>query len=371
MFATIRHIIRKEFIQTFRDRRMFMPLFVAPVIQLILFGYAATVDIKNISLAVVDYDRTQDSRALLSAFIESGYFTLEAEPDSSDSLDDLLQKGKVQAGLVFPKDFAREIRNGKSSPFQVIIDGTDANSATIIQSYVSLITAKFSETILTQVLLRKPEGMILFEPRIWYNPELKSSVYMVPGVVCLVLLITTLLLTSMAITKERELGTLEQLIVSPIKPIELILGKTIPFAIIGFCDVVLVLAAGKFIFNIPIRGSIPFLLASAFLFLLTTLGTGLFLSTISRTQAQVMMSAIFFVMPAMLLSGIFTPVESMPRAIQILTYLNPLRYFGKIVRAILLKGSGFSILWPELLALFLFGTTTIILSSLRFRKRLE
>lgn len=371
MFSTIRHIVRKEFIQTFRDKRMFIPLFLAPVIQLILFGYAATVDVKNISLAVVDYDRTQESRALLSAFIESGYFTLVAKPDSSDSLDDLLQKGKVQAALVFPRYFARELKNGKNSPLQVIIDGTDANTATIIQSYVSLIIAKYSETIVTQVMMRRPEGMILFEPRIWYNPELKSSIYMVPGVVCLVLLITTLLLTSMAITKERELGTLEQLIVSPIKPIELILGKTIPFAIVGFCDVLLVLAAGKIIFNIPMRGSIFFLLASAFLFILTTLGMGLFLSTISRTQAQVMMSAIFFVMPAMLLSGIFTAIEGMPKAIQVLTYLNPLRYFGKVVREILLKGNGFSILWPDLLALFLFGMTTIILSSLRFKKHLE
>jgi ABC-2 type transport system permease protein len=371
MFSTIRHIVRKEFIQTFRDKRMFMPLFVAPVIQLILFGYAATLDVKNISLAVVDYDRTQESRALISSFVESGYFELKAEPDSMDSLDDLLQRGKVQVAMVFPKDFARELKNGKISPLQVIIDGTDANSATIIQSYVSLIMAKFSEKIVTQMMMGRPQGMVSFEPRIWYNPELKSSIYMVPGVVCLVLLISTLLLTSMAITKERELGTLEQLIVSPIKPVELILGKTIPFAIIGFCDVILVLAAGKVFFNIPIRGSIAFLLATAFLFILTTLGMGLFLSTISRTQAQVMMSAIFFVMPAMLLSGIFTPIESMPKGIQVLTYLNPLRYFGKVVRAILLKGNGLSILWPEVLALFLFGTTTIILSSLRFRKYLE
>jgi ABC-2 type transport system permease protein len=371
MFGTIRHIIRKEFIQLFRDRRMFMPLFMAPVIQLILFGYAATIDIKHISLAVVDNDRTQESRALVSSFIESGYFEQKAAPESSEAVDVLLQTGKVQAALIFPKDFARQLKNWQISPFQIIIDGTDANSATIIQSYVSLIIAKYSETVVTQLMMRRPEGIVRLEPRVWYNPELKSSVWMVPGVVSLILLLTTLILTSMAITRERELGTLEQLIVSPIKPIELILGKTIPFVIVGFCDVILVLVAGKLVFNIPIRGNLAFLLACALVFILTTLGLGLFISTISRTQGQVMMSAMFLMMPAMLLSGVFSPIEGMPQIIQYLTYLNPLRYFGKIVRGILLKGNGFSILWPELLVLFLMGVVTIILSSLRFKKHLE
>lgn len=371
MFSTIRHIVRKEFIQLLRDRRMFMPLFMAPVIQLILFGYAATVDIKHISLAVVDYDRTQESRALVSSFIESGYFELKAEPDSSPAVDRLLQTGKVQAALVLPSDFARQLKSGRNSPLQIVIDGTDANSATIIQNYVSLILAKYAQAIVTEMMMRRPEGMILLEPRVWYNPELKSSVWMVPGVVSLILLLTTLILTSMAITRERELGTLEQLIVSPIKPIELILGKTIPFVIVGFCDVILVLVAGKLVFNIPIRGNLAFLLACALVFILTTLGLGLFVSTVSRTQGQVMMTALFFMMPAMLLSGVFSPIEGMPQIVQYLTYINPLRYFGRIVRGILLKGNGFSILWPDLLVLFIMGIITIVLSSLRFKKHLE
>jgi len=371
MLSTIRHIVRKEFIQLFRDRRMFVPLFLAPVIQLILFGYAATIDIKHISLAVVDYDRTQESRALVSSFIESGYFDLVAEPDASQSVDHLLQTGKAQAALIFPSDFARHLKGGRSSPLQILIDGTDANSATIIQNYVSLILAKYTEAVVTEMMMRRPGGMILLEPRVWYNPELKSSVWMVPGVVSLILLLTTLILTSMAITKERELGTLEQLIVSPIKPIELILGKMIPFVIVGFCDVILVLVAGKLVFNMPIRGNLAFLLACATVFLLTTLGLGLFVSTVSRTQGQVMMTAMFFMMPAMLLSGVFSPIEGMPQIVQYLTYVNPLRYFGRIVRGILLKGNGFSILWPELLVLFVMGIVTIVLSSLRFKKYLE
>jgi len=224
---------------------------------------------------------------------------------------------------------------------------------------------------MTEVLGRNVSGLLKPQERIWYNPDLKSSIYMVPGVICLILLLTTLLLTAMAITKEREVGTLETLIVSPIKPWELILGKTAPFVLIGFVDIVLILLAGRIIFGLPIRGSIPFLLGISFLFIVTTLSIGLFVSTISRTQGQAMTSVLFFMMPAMLLSGIFTPLESMPRVIQYLTLLNPLRYFGRAVRGILLKGNGPEVLWPEILALFLFGLVTLGVSSLRFRKHLE
>jgi len=371
MLSVIRHIMRKEFIQTFRDKRMLMPLFVAPVIQLILFGYAATVDVKNITLAVLDQARTQESRALISSFTESGYFELKVRPGSSREIDSLLQRGEVQAALVIPEDFSRRLGRREAAEIQVIIDGADSNTATIIQNYAELITAKATESLIARIMMRKPEGFPSFEPRIWYNPELKSSFWMVPGVICLILLLTTLLLTSMAITREREMGTLEQLIVSPIKPYELILGKTIPFIIIGFLDIILVLAAGKIVFNVPFRGNLAFLLGSSFIFILTTLGIGLFISTISRTQGQAMMTAVFFVMPAMLLAGIFSPIDNMPKAIRTASYLNPLRYFAKIVREILLKGNGPSILWPELLVLLVFGLTTIVLSSLRFRKYLE
>ncbi|MFQ6082324.1 MAG: ABC transporter permease [Candidatus Aminicenantia bacterium] len=371
MLAVISHIVRKEFIQTFRDKRMLIPIFVAPLIQLILFGYAVTTDIKHISLAVLDYNRTQESRNLISSFSQSDYFNLNFHLNSYKEIDDLLQKGKVKVAIVIPEKFERNLKKMEKTSLQVIVDGTDANSATIIMSYISKIIGEYSEKILIEVRKKKPIGIIISQPRVWYNPDLKSSIYMVPGVICLILLITTLILTSMAVTKEREMGTLEQLIVSPIKAWELIIGKTIPFVIIGFCDVILVILAGKLIFNVPIRGSLLFLFGVSFIFILSTLSLGLFISTISRTQQQAMMTAFFFIMPAMLLSGIFSPIESMPKIIQYITYLNPLRYFGKVVRGILLKGNDFSILWPQVLALFIFGIVASIFSSLRFKKRLE
>jgi ABC-2 type transport system permease protein len=371
MGSVIRHIVRKEFHQLFRDRRMLVPLFIGPVLQLILFGYAATIDVKNVAFAVVDEDKSVESRAVVAAFAHSGYFTIASHPSNPGEIDALLQTGKIQAALVIPTDFSRRLERGERSPLQILIDGADANSATIIQNYVDLILAKYGEGVISRFLLGTSAPQSALEPRVWYNPELKSSLWMVPGVISLILLLTTLIMTAMAITKERELGTLEQLIVSPIRPIEIILGKTVPFIIIGIIDVVLVLTAGRIVFGVPIRGSLFFLFGAAFVFLLTTLGTGLFISTVSRTQSQAMMSATFFVMPAMLLSGIFSPIESMPRAVQYVTYLNPLRYFGKIVRTILLKGNGPDILWPEIAALLAIGIAVFTLSALRFRKHLE
>jgi len=350
---------------------MLIPIFLGPVIQLVLFGYAATIDVKDISLAVVDQDRTEDSRTLVSAFTQSGYFTVRANPESPTALDPLLETGRVRSALVIPADFSRRLGRGETAPLQVLIDGTDANSATIIQSYVALIAAKYAASVAARALGGIFEPVSMIEPRVWYNPELKSSVWMVPGVISLILLLTTLILTAMAVTREREIGTFEQLIVSPIRPVELVLGKTVPFVIIGVIDVVIVLLAGRLVFHVPMRGNLLFLFGAAFIFLLTTLGTGLLISTISRTQSQAMMSAMFFVMPALLLSGVFSPIEGMPRLVQYLTYLNPLRYFGKIVRAILLKGSGPDVLWPELAALAAIGVTVFTLSALRFRKRLE
>jgi ABC-2 type transport system permease protein len=371
MFRTVRHIIRKEFIQTFRDRRMLFPIFVAPVVQLILFGYAVTTDIKHISLAVLDYDRTLESRHLVSSFSQSESFNLNFYLKSPQEIDRLLEKENIKAAVVIPRNFERNLKKGAQTSLQVILDGTDANSATIIMSYISQLIAKHSENIFNEIRGNGGGGIVVSQPRVWYNPNLKSSVYMVPGVICLILLITTLLLTSMAVTKEREMGTLEQLIVSPIKPWELILGKTIPFVFIGFCDVVLIISAGKLIFDVPIRGNLLFLFGVALLFVLTTLSLGLFISTISRTQQQAMMTAFFFAVPAMLLSGIFSPIENMPRIIQHITLLNPLRYFSTAVRGILLKGNDISILWPQVLALFIFGITASVFSSLRFKKYLE
>lgn len=368
---TIIHIIRKEFIQTFRDKRMLGPIFLAPILQLILFGFAVTTDIRNISLAVLDLDRTPESRRLISSFDQPEYFKLDFQADSYKEMDRLIQKGKAQVAVVIPEKFENDLKKMKKTSLQVIVDGTDANTATIIIGYISKLIGGYSEKVFSEMIKRKPSGMPILQTRVWYNPDLRSSVYMVPGVICLILLLTTLILTSMAITREREMGTLEQLIVSPIKPWELILGKTIPFIIVGLLDVVLIIIAGKLIFDLPIRGNLFFLFGVCFIFILTTLSLGLFISTISRTQQQAMMTAVFFMMPAMLLSGIFSPIESMPRIIQYITILNPLRYFAQAVRGILLKGNDFWILWPQVLALVIFGVIATILSSVRFKKHLE
>jgi ABC-2 type transport system permease protein len=371
MFQTVRHIVRKEFIQTFRDRRMLLPIFVAPIIQLILFGFAVTTDIKHISLAVLDYNHSYESRQLASSFSQSKTFDLKLNLNSYAELEKAVQEGKAQAAIVIPRKFEADLKKGKQTSLQVILDGTDANTATIIASYISQLIARYSENILPEIRGQMGLAMVIPQPRVWYNPNLESSVFMVPGVICLILLLTTLILTSMAITKEREMGTLEQLIVSPIKPFELIVGKTIPFVLIGLADITLVISAGKAIFDLPIRGSLLLLFGVALIFILTTLSFGLFISTVSRTQQQAMMSAFFFVVPAMLLSGVFSPIETMPKAAQYITYLNPLRYFSTAVRGILLKGNGIDVLWPQILALLIFGVAASVFSSLRFRKYLE
>jgi ABC-2 type transport system permease protein len=371
MLTVIRHIIHKEFIQTFRDKRMFLPLFGAPVIQLILFGFAATTDVKNIPLAVLDFNKSQESRRLVSNFLHADAFRLQNDLNSHEEIDSLIQKGTIKVAVVIPPDFEKKLESGRKTSVQIILDGSDANSATIVMGYLSRLLASHSERIVAEYLGQSGAGFLTTEERIWYNPDLKSSIYMVPGVLCLILLLTTLLLTSMAITKEREMGTLESLIVSPIRSWELIIGKTMPFVVIGLVDILLIVVAGKIVFGLPIRGSVVLLFGVSLLFILSTLSLGLFISTVSRTQQQAMTTSLFFLMPAMLLSGIFTPVESMPKIIQHLTLINPLRFFGKAVRGILLKGNGLAILWPDLLALFLFGLIALVFSSLRFKKHLE
>jgi ABC-2 type transport system permease protein len=371
MLTVIRHIIRKEFIQTFRDRRMFLPLFVAPVIQLILFGFAATTDVRQVPLGVLDMDKSPESRRLVSNFLHTDTFRLRQNLGSYKEIDSLIQGGKIKAAVVIPSNFEKNLARGQETAVQILIDGSDANSATIVLGYISRLLGSHSERIVAEILGQEDPSPLALEERIWFNPDLKSSIYMVPGVLCIVLLLTTLLLTSMAITKEREMGTLESLIVSPIRSWALIIGKTTPFVVIGLIDILLIVLAGKIVFGLPIRGSLALLFGISLLFILTTLSIGLFISTVSRTQQQAITSALFFLMPAMLLSGIFTPLESMPRIIQSLTLLNPLRYFGRAVRGILLKGNGLDILWPDIVILFLFGLAALAFSSLRFKKYLE
>lgn len=381
MFSRIKELIIKEFIQISRDKRMLLLVFIAPIIQLILFGYAITTDIENISTAIWDLDRTYESRDFISCIENSGNFNLNYYADSEQEITSLLESGDAQVAVKINPGFGKDIKKGNEAKIQIIIDGSDSNSAAVTLGYINQISANYSRSVLIERLnqfkLLKQENIstnidsFSNEIRFWFNPTLKSRFSNVPAVMAFILLISTIMLTSMSIVKEKEAGTIEQLIVTPIKPIELIAGKTIPFAIIGFIDVLLVISVSYSWFKIPLRGNLLILFFSMILYLFATLGVGLFISTISRTQQQAMMSTFFFMMPAVLLSGFMFPIENMPVIIQYITYLNPLRYFFVIITGIFLKGTGLGILWPQMLALGIIGIIILAISIFRFRKRLE
>jgi ABC-2 type transport system permease protein len=374
---TIWHILVKEFIQLRRDPKLFPILFIVPVFQLMILGYAANLDVNNIPAAVCDLDRTPASRDFLSRFPNSGYFTFERYADRVADLDPLLDKGAVALAIVIPKGFGKDMAAGRTASVQMIADGADSSYATRGLAYAAQIAASYSGEILLERLLtaaggmRQAPGGIFAEVRVWYNPELKSRNFMVPGVLGLLLMVVTMMLTSLAIVKEKELGTLEQLIVTPIKPWQLIIGKLTPFALIGLVEIALVLVVSILWFGIPVRGSILLLLVLCMVFLLTTLGLGLLVSTISKTQGQAMMTAAFFIMmPMVFLSGFVFPIENMPKAIQAVTYVMPLRYFFIIIRGIFLKGAGLPELWDESLAMGAIGLLILGMAVARFQKKI-
>ena len=371
--------IKKELTQTLRDKRFRFILFGAPVIQLIVFGYVVTTEIKEISLAVIDYSQTQNSRDLIASFTSSGYFKqVNADDRSIDAIDDYLRRGQAKVALVIPPDFDEDIARGEAAQLKIAIDGADANAALITRGYIEEITRAFAQDILThrQNQMRgfaeiSASGGVVPEIRILYNQEMKSSHYMVPGMIAIILLITTALLTAVAITREKELGTLEQIIVSPLTRWQFILGKTLPYVLVGFVDILLVLATGKILFDIPIRGSIVLLFLSAIVFLFTTLGVGLLAASVSKNQAQAMLTVFPLMMPALLLSGFFFPVTSIPVALRWIAYINPITYYLTVVRGILIKGAGLAELYTEILVLLGFGSFFIVFSSLRFTKRMK
>lgn len=370
----IGEMIRKEFLQIRQDRRMLMVSLFAPVVQVLLLGYAATTDLTNASLVVCDQDRTPESRTFIRRFTTSGYFVERYRVDVPDEANRYIEHAEASMVLVVPKGFGSSLLRREQAHVQVVLDGTDANTSNVLLGYASQVVASASQEILldaASAMRGMRVGMVVPEPRIWFNPDLKSANYMVPGVVVLVLMVITLMLTSLGIVREKEIGTLEQLMVTPIRPHELILGKLIPFAAIGFTDVVVVLAVARFWFHVPMVGSIPLLFALSGLFILTTLGLGLFVSTIAKSQQQAMLIAMFFVMmPMMFLGGFVFPIANMPPVIQATTYVMPLRYFFEIVRGILLKGAGLAELWHQALALIVFGVVILTLSVWRFRKTL-
>lgn len=345
-------------------------LLLPPIIQLIIFGYAVNLDVENSPIAWMDQDRTPESRELLADFEGSNQFRVTHLPAEEEEIQVLLDRGAVQAVVrVFP-GFGRDIRRGQNTQVQILVDGTNSNSATIISRSATQVVARYASRIVSRPgSVRGPP--LSAESRIWFNVDLKSQNYFVPGVLVNIIALVTVMLTAMAIVREKEIGTMEQLMVTPIRPMELMLGKTLPFAAVGILEVLLITVAALLIFAIPFRGSFLLLLGCATAFLLTTLGSGLLISTVSGTQQQAMMASFFFFMPAFMLSGFAFPIRNMPVAIQTLTYLNPVRYFMEIVRGIFLKGIGLAVLWPQLLALLLIGTALVSLSALRFRKRLD
>ncbi len=375
MLERIQHMLVKEFIQVFRDFRMRLVIFVVPVLQLIVFGYAVTTDVRHVAMAVYDLDYTVASRELVSRFAGSGYFDVVKYVSDDRQVEDLLDRGKVSAVLRMGRGFEGDLHAGRTVQLQILVDGTDSNTAGIVLAYSARIAREFSDHILLDRAERqwgtvRPPGQVNLRTRAWFNPNLESRNFYVPGVIAFIVTITTLLLTSMAVVREKEIGTMEQIIVTPITSLEFILGKTVPFALISFVDLIVVTVVGVLWFDVPVRGSLPLLFFAVGLYVLTTLGIGLLISTVSQTQQQAMMTTFFFNIPSMLLSGLMFPIANMPEAVQALTYLNPLRYILVIVRGIFLKGVGIGILWPQMLVLAVMGVATLWLASRRFRKTL-
>ena len=370
------NIIIKEFLQLKRDPRLFGIIFISPVLQLILLGYAANLDINNINTVVYDQDKTVTSRDLIEKFQSSGYFSINNYADNYDQITDLIDKGDDLWALVIPNDFEKKLERNEQVKLQALFDGSDGNKAGIAFGYVTGIVSNYSQNILLKTqnklgIKTAFSGSVASELRVWYNPDLKTRYFMLPGIMGLILTIITTTLMAMAIVKEREIGTLEQIIVTPIKPAQLIIGKTIPFVILGFVDIFLVMGVIVFWFGIPIRGDFIYLIFASFIYVLSSLGLGLFISTISKTQQQAMMVAMFgILLPMNFLSGFAFPIENMPGWIQPITYLIPLRYYITILRGVILKGDGFFQLIPQTAALLGIGILILALSSLRFRKRL-
>jgi ABC-2 type transport system permease protein len=377
----LRVLIWKEFLELRLNPRLFGLVIVAPIIQLTLLGYAATTDVKDVPVVVADGDRSAASRELIDRFEASRAFSVVGAVTTVNEIEPYLETGGAWLALVIPAGYAEALANGRPSTVQLAADGTDANSTTVALGYATALVGGYAREIVEASGSAGPGGAARLPPpapaidprfRVWFNPQLESRHFMIPGVLALVLLVVTVNLAAMAIVREKEVGTLEQLNVTPVRRWELIAGKLLPYGLIGMIDVLLVVAVAVFWFEVPLRGSVPLLFAISVIYVFCTLGLGLFISTISDTQQQAMMTAtFFFVMPMIYLSGFVFPIENMPQAIQWATYLIPLRYFLVVVRGIFLKGVGLEILWPQVAALAGWGTIVLALAVTRSRKRLN
>jgi ABC-2 type transport system permease protein len=374
------HLMRKELIELKSDPRLFGVVVLAPLVQLTVLGYAATTDVQDIPLVIVDADRSADSRDLIERFEASDNFVIAGLLGSTDEIDWWLDRGEAWMALSIPADYGRRLQAGRPVALQVVADGTDSNSTTVALGYARALVGGYARDLVDQRRRERPAAAaagalpvagVNAEIQVWFNPRLESRDFMLPGIIALLLLVVTSNLSAMAIVREKEVGTLEQLNVTPLARWELIAGKLLPYAAIGVLDVVLVLIVAIYWFEVPMRGSIPLIFAMSLIYLLTTLGLGLFVSSISNTQQQAMMTTVFFfLMPMIYLSGFIFPIENMPAWIQPITYLIPLRYFLVIVRGIFLKGVGLEVLWPQAAALFAWGAVVLTLATLRSSKRL-
>jgi len=373
MFDRLRAMLIKEFIQAFRDPRMRIVLFVIPALQTVIFGYAVNMDVKNIPTAILDRDNSSESRELVDMMTASGHFTLKARIGNDAEARDLLDRGTVQVVLDVEHGFAEKLARGDTASVQALLDGTDSNTAGVVMGYLARLATTYNGNLQDAFVARHlglplRAGRVELASRAWFNANLESPPFYVPAVITNILFVITMLLSSMAVVREKEIGTIEQVIVTPIRKGEFILGKTLPFVLIGYIDVALISLVGWLVFDVPVRGSLTLLFLATTLFLMSSLGIGLLISTISQTQQQAMMTAFFIIFPAMLLSGFAFPIENMPLPVQWLTLLNPLRYYMVVIRGIFLKGVGFGALWQQLAALTVIGITVLLVAVGRFRK---
>jgi ABC-2 type transport system permease protein len=369
---------RKEFIEIRRDPRTLGMVLALPTLMLILYSYAINLDVKSIKTVIYDLDNSKRSRELIGEFRNSGYFKIVKYIDSYNEIDGLLNKGKAKVALCIPNNFSRKLARGEMIAIQAIVDGSDSTTAVGSISYVNQIVQQYS--LKNAISTLRAKGLSLkgglpiidTQDRIWYNPELRSMNFVVPGMTAMILMMVGTILTALSVVSEKENGTFEKLIITPIKPYELVIGKILPFVVLSFIDVIFCLLVGRFWFKVPMRGSIPLALSLSFLFLFSTIGLGLVISSIVKTTRTAMMASMLTSMlPTFLLSGFVFPIESMPKVIQLVTYLIPAKYYLEILRGILLKGVGIHILLNSALCLVIYSGSMILISALRFRKRLS
>jgi ABC-2 type transport system permease protein len=365
-------VFRKEVRQTVRDRRIMFMLVVAPLLQTVVFGFAVSFDVDRVPTVVVDLDRSAESREHARRLLADGTLRRSAAARSVAESEHDLDDGRAAAAVVLPEGLGADLAAGRPAEVQVVLDGTDPNRAIVAGGAVSRYFGELAETMVRDRAAARglpPLAQVEAVPRIAYNPSLRTPPFMIPGIAAMLLLIVTTIVTAMGLSREREMGTLEQVLVTPIRPLFLLVGKMAPFVVIGLVDVALLMAVGTWLFDVPLRGNLLVLLAGTLLYLMTTLGVGLLISTVSATQQQSFLGGFLFVLPAILLSGVMTPIRAMPAWLRAITLVNPVRYYAEVMRATLLRGAGFADLWPQLAALLVLGGALLAIATLRFHKR--